>query len=837
MRHHFSAKRIRLLSLLLSATCFDCLAAVPSDSYTLTTFSDEFNAAALDTNTWGIYSNRTNVTLSGGQLHLNTVALGTDWSAASNWHTGGIRSQNFQQKFGYFETRMQIGGADGLNNAFWLNTPVPMSNGNDRLEIDIIEAHYHGDYHMTVHDWAPVHQSTGVKFSEDLYPGFHTVGLEWTTGGTLRWYLDGNVVRTLSAASLSAYNSMLPLEVLLNSHCLSFAGTLTSKLAGTHMDVDYVRVYQKPGWLGTVNGNWGSDTNWGADGVPADGYAAVFNGASANPTISLAADKPVKELYFCTANCSAYTFAAGSNLLLGKLASGTGWGGINVNSDVINPQVINTAIIAQNPLVFANYSTTPGVSLDLNGNLTSSTSNQLIHFAGAGRVNVAGTLSSQFGDLIRFNPGELWLTAANDFTGVAKVQDGTLVVTTNGALGATGISAYTVVSSGATLALAGGVNYTSAEIVHLAGNGETGMAGALDIKDDSPVSFGGSIVMDAAARIGSGAGSGTLTLASNVDTTAGAFALSFAGSGTTIMNGAITGAGTLTKTGSGTLLLNGLASHTGTTTVSQGILNIANNLNGSVTVDGGALTLGSTTATRSVNGSLTVNAAGTLQVRINGTSAGTQYDQLRMSSSTGTVTLAGTLDLVAAPGLAAGGSFRIIDNLGSAAVTGTFAGLPEGAEFYEDGQWWRISYTGGTGNDVLLTRITPTPLQAWQGTNFGIGANDPAISGDFADPDHDGISNLLERATAMDPNINDAVPAAAIKTATTLDFIYTKNKSATDLIYTIEWSDTLADDWSTTGVSPPTVLSDNGTTQQIKVTVPVDAGVTNRFVHLKVTRP
>ena len=48
---------------------------------------------------------------------------------------------------------------------------------------------------------------------------------------------------------------------------------------------------------------------------------------------------------------------------------------------------------------------------------------------------------------------------------------------------------------------------------------------------------------------------------------------------------------------------------------------------------------------------------------------------------------------------------------------------------------------------------------------------------------------------------------------------------------------TLLNDWSTTGVSAPTVLSDNGVTQHIKVTVPAGSGVTKRFVHLKITKP
>ena len=47
----------------------------------------------------------------------------------------------------------------------------------------------------------------------------------------------------------------------------------------------------------------------------------------------------------------------------------------------------------------------------------------------------------------------------------------------------------------------------------------------------------------------------------------------------------------------------------------------------------------------------------------------------------------------------------IVDNRGSAAVTGTFAGLPEGATVTIDTQEYRISYVGGSGNDVTLTAL------------------------------------------------------------------------------------------------------------------------------------
>lgn len=972
----------------------------PLPGYTQVTFADEFDGTAYDTATWSVYDSRPNNLVSGGQLHLTTTANGTGWDE------GGLYTSQFMQRFGYFETVMQVGRSDGLNNAFWLYTPFSHSNNVDVLEMDITEAHFHDENHMTVHDWKPTHVASGATQSvADIYPGYHTAGLEWGTDGVLRWYWDGALVRTMTTAQLAAYEGMTPMQVMFSTKVIAFAGTPGSLMNGSSMDIASVRVWMKPGWTGAFDGNWGTTTNWGPDGVPGSGEAAVFNGATTRTTVSLLSDKSVKELYFTTPQCPPMTLAAGSfKFLLGALASGTGVGGIVVNGDATTAQTINTAIQAQNDLTFANYCTAATAALNINGALTSSATGRQLTLAGNGRMTVGGSISAGFSSVVKVNAGATWLTNANAFTGEVDVQNGKLVVTHSGALGTTG--GNTTVASGATLALAGGVNFTSAETVRLAGNGEAGTSGALDVEDSSAVSFGGLLVMDAAARIGSGAATGTLTLTSGLDTTAGAFALSFAGSGTTIMNGAITGAGDLLKTGTGALWLNGLASHTGTTTVSQGTLitnlaalsgavtnnatvifddgtdrTVTNNwggtgnyikqgagtftfsgtmsaagflelqvgtvrlagnerfssaldlivntgavfdlnaftetcgpvelrggsivnstgtsaqflagstydvrsgtisvrlggpgalmkttagtvtlsgantftggstvqagtldlvgsLSSSVTVDGGTLALGTTTGARTVNGSLTINAAGSLRIRINGTTVGTQYDQLRLTNAASAVTLAGTLDLVAAPGLAAGGTFRIIDNSGSStAITGTFTGLPESAEFYEDGQWWRISYSGGTGNDVVLTRLTPTAWQSWQAANFGTATNDPAIAGATADIERDGIVNLMEFALLLDPNTPSTLPISIVKNGATLEFTYTRSKAAftSGVIFTVEWSDTLAaGSWSMTGVSAPVILSDNGVTQQIKVTLPAGIGVVGRFVHLNVTRP
>ncbi len=66
-----------------------------------------------------------------------------------------------------------------------------------------------------------------------------------------------------------------------------------------------------------------------------------------------------------------------------------------------------------------------------------------------------------------------------------------------------------------------------------------------------------------------------------------------------------------------------------------------------------------------------------------------------------------TLELRKNGGVQVDTPLMLIDNDGNDPVGGTFAGLPEGAFVNAGDQVFRITYTGGTGNDVM---ITPTEL-------------------------------------------------------------------------------------------------------------------------------
>jgi hypothetical protein len=53
--------------------------------------------------------------------------------------------------------------------------------------------------------------------------------------------------------------------------------------------------------------------------------------------------------------------------------------------------------------------------------------------------------------------------------------------------------------------------------------------------------------------------------------------------------------------------------------------------------------------------------------------------------------------------------FTIIRKDGVRLVTGEFVGLPEGTNFYIGGELFTITYVGGDGNDVVLTRLSTPP--------------------------------------------------------------------------------------------------------------------------------
>jgi autotransporter-associated beta strand protein len=216
-------------------------------------------------------------------------------------------------------------------------------------------------------------------------------------------------------------------------------------------------------------------------------------------------------------------------------------------------------------------------------------------------------------------------------------------------------------------------------------------------------------------------------------------ALTIDGAGQTVVAGNVSStltAGRIVKQGAGTLWFLGSPTFSGTTTINGGtvrvdgalqnsrvIVNSGGALRGAGTVAGitanagGAVSPGfNTTDALNSDGDLILNAGSTLNIRLNGTTAETNYDQIDV---TGIVTLGGTLNITTGFLPPVGSTFTIIDNDGSDNISGTFAGLPEGAEFTINGRPFRISYGArfggvfGRDNDVTIEAVPA--LCIWDG--------------------------------------------------------------------------------------------------------------------------
>ena len=138
-----------------------------------------------------------------------------------------------------------------------------------------------------------------------------------------------------------------------------------------------------------------------------------------------------------------------------------------------------------------------------------------------------------------------------------------------------------------------------------------------------------------------------------------------------------------------------------------------------------------------------------------------------------------------------------------------------------------------------LSVTTPTQYQSYLATYFTAAQlADPTITGDLADPDHDGICNLLEYAFGLDPTRADdsGLPVVSMQNGyLTISFV--QRVAPTDLTYAVEVSSDMAA-WNsgasyTTQVSATTI---DAATQRVVVrdNTPASAAA-KRFIRVRVS--
>jgi autotransporter-associated beta strand protein len=375
----------------------------------------------------------------------------------------------------------------------------------------------------------------------------------------------------------------------------------------------------------------------------------------------------------------------------------------------------------------------------------------VINVSGNSIINVNNTLFasgviSGSGSLTKTGVGTLAFsgTAANTYSGDTFVNLGTLAL--QRPAGTTAIPHNVAVGNGsgpATLSEQSGFSIIGQVTVNRGGLWDlTGQAEGFSFISPAPVTLndGGNVqtgptgifYLPVGGDVVVNPGTNTSTINGNIGLDAGIHHFTVASGSANpglLINATISQTGAaaaIQKDGSGSMRLTGTNIYTGTNIVAAGNLQIdGSQPASSIQVSGGTLLGNGTVGNLFYTGGSGVvspgaspgiltcsnfNAsagAGTLRVELNGPNVGSQYDELNVR---GGVNLNGvTLSIIPGYIPATNEQFTLISNDGSDTVTGTFAGLPQNGPLHAANSVFQINYTGGSGNDVVLTHLYTLP--------------------------------------------------------------------------------------------------------------------------------
>lgn len=221
---------------------------------------------------------------------------------------------------------------------------------------------------------------------------------------------------------------------------------------------------------------------------------------------------------------------------------------------------------------------------------------------------------------------------------------------------------------------------------------------------------------------------------------------------------------------------------------------------------GGFLKPGDHLGTLTWTGDLTIESGGTLDIEIEGTTVGTQYDRVNVS---GELVIAGRLAVHVLPDFQSTilptDVFTVATS--DSPITGTISNLVNGRIIAADGySSFAVELTNG-GNDLVLTDYQAAPLTflSWQASQNFLNAGDALHS---SDPDHDGLSNLLEYALGRNPLAADganATPFGSVEVDNLQYFSFSFERpigsaAPSDITYGAQRSLVLSGDWTSAGV-------------------------------------
>jgi autotransporter-associated beta strand protein len=387
---------------------------------------------------------------------------------------------------------------------------------------------------------------------------------------------------------------------------------------------------------------------------------------------------------------------------------------INIASGA-GPTVSSNINLNANTLRLVGPGLTNGLVADPVANFTGTVSGTGVLELSAGSFRLAGVNNHSGGTNIPSTGAlsDVLLGVAND----SALGTGTLRINSNA--GSNGVTLHLRADSGART-LSNPVVFGTLGGLNVVGTNNLTLAGAIDFGGSvRTTNVSGPVLTTFSGPLANGGlskgGVGTLVLSNPSSTATGGIAVT---GGLMLVNGSVPSVASVGVQGVSPPSRGGVLGGTGTVAGIQVV-------GGTVAPGGNPLALGNGVGTLTSTGALqpVAVALGTLSFDLNGPAAGTGYDQLAVGTPGQATTVqvgfntSGTNGLTLQTRLGfdpTGTTLTLIDNRGTAAVSGTFAGLPEGAT-YQLGQFngttyfGTISYAGGDGNNVVISNIQPVP--------------------------------------------------------------------------------------------------------------------------------
>ncbi|MDB6070445.1 MAG: hypothetical protein JWL81_1616, partial [Verrucomicrobiales bacterium] len=162
---------------------------------------------------------------------------------------------------------------------------------------------------------------------------------------------------------------------------------------------------------------------------------------------------------------------------------------------------------------------------------------------------------------------------------------------------------------------------------------------------------------------------------------------------------------------------------------------------------------------------------------------------------------------------------------GPGTVTFTAGNAADTTATFSSSGTYQLRLTADDGDTrsfrALSVNVGSSPIESWRSLKFTTSAEDPLTAGDLADPDHDGLVNLLEYALGREPlTADNAAPTPDLATlpgGPYLRLTVARNPSATDVALTIETTATpdVAGSWTTEGTVVETNTADTLTVRTL----------------------